>query len=232
MEDITPSLLKKLQEEFSKKVNESDKLIRLKNLVDSGKATHKETNQFAIMIGEILSNVFRENLSSRVLPDGKMDFNIADRIINATFKNNHRLVTEFADKVQASLNAEANIGVAIIKPEVNQNKIDGIVQRLADEEVYDVIAWILQEPTINFTQSVVDEFIDENARFHNNLGLKAKVIRISTGDCCKWCESLAGEYEYPNVPQDVYRRHQRCKCTVEYKPGDGRSQDIWSKSWI
>lgn len=231
MEDITPSLLKKLQEEFSKKVNESDKLIRLKNLVDSGKATHKETNQFAIRIGEILSNVFRENLSSSVLPDGKMYFNIADRIINATFKNNHRLVTEFADKVQASLNAEANIGVAIIKPGVNQNKIDGIVQRLADEEVYDDIDWILQEPTINFTQSVVDKFIDENAKFHNNLGLKAKVIRVSTGDCCKWCESLAGEYEYPNVPQDVYRRHQRCKCTVEYKPGDGRSQDIWRKSW-
>ncbi|CAG7589950.1 hypothetical protein PEPTYR26121_01104 [Peptoniphilus tyrrelliae] len=39
-------------------------------------------------------------------------------------------------------------------------------------------------------------------------------------------------YEYPDVPKDVYRRHQRCKCTVDYLPGDGRKQDVHTKKWI
>ena len=33
------------------------------------------------------------------------------------------------------------------------------------------------------------------------------------------------------MPSDVYARHNNCTCTVEYDPGDGRRQDVWSKQW-
>lgn len=36
---------------------------------------------------------------------------------------------------------------------------------------------------------------------------------------------------YPHVPADVYRRHERCRCKVEYDPGDGRRQNVWDKKW-
>ena len=38
-------------------------------------------------------------------------------------------------------------------------------------------------------------------------------------------------YKYPRVPKDVYRRHQRCHCTVDYDPKSGKVKDIWSKIW-
>ena len=40
--------------------------------------------------------------------------------------------------------------------------------------------------------------------------------------------SLEGEYEYPDVPKDVYRRHENCDCTVEYISA-GKRQDVWTK---
>lgn len=33
------------------------------------------------------------------------------------------------------------------------------------------------------------------------------------------------------MPADVYRRHERCRCRVEYDPGDGRRQNVWDKKW-
>lgn len=231
MKDITPELLEKLQKEFSNNLKSNKKISKLYELVKMDKASYKEANQFAIEIGEILADVFKQNLSSSILPDGKMYYNIAERIINTTFKNNHKLVSEFTEKVQTTLNKEAGLGIKSIKPELNQDRIDGIVDRLSNEEMYDDVAWILEEPTVNFSQSIVDDAIKANAMFHSELGLKATVTRLSTGKCCAWCDNLVGKYEYPNVPEDIYRRHQRCKCTVDYNPGDGRKQDVWTKNW-
>lgn len=52
------------------------------------------------------------------------------------------------------------------------------------------------------------------------------------GNCCEWCRNLAGSYTYPDgVPHDVYRRHQRCRCAVDYNPGNGKNQNVHSKQW-
>ena len=45
--------------------------------------------------------------------------------------------------------------------------------------------------------------------------------------CCDWCREVVGEYDYPDVSDDVYKRHRYCRCTVEYKAGNGRAQDVW-----
>lgn len=43
-------------------------------------------------------------------------------------------------------------------------------------------------------------------------GKRTRVIRTVNGDTCKWCRSLAGEYENP--PADVFRRHGGCDCNI------------------
>ena len=45
---------------------------------------------------------------------------------------------------------------------------------------------------------------------------------------CKWCTNLAGRYEYGQEPDDVYRRHDNCGCTVTYENGRER-QNVWTK---
>ena len=71
-----------------------------------------------------------------------------------------------------------------------------------------------------------------NAEFQNRAGVSPKIVRKSPTKCCPWCDALVGEYKYPDdVPDDVYRRHDNCNCIVEFYPGDGKKQNVWSKQW-
>lgn len=112
-----------------------------------------------------------------------------------------------------------------------ENRIKGIVDRISSEDDFDSIKWITQAPVQNFCRSAVDEIAQKNAELHNDMGLEAKIVRQTVGENCKWCDALAGEYVYPDVPKEVYQRHDDCDCIVEYMPGDGRKQDVWSKQW-
>lgn len=67
--------------------------------------------------------------------------------------------------------------------------------------------------------------------FTINLDLNQKLLETTDGHGCAWCSKLAGVYTYPNVDRDVYRRHDNCTCTVDYQPGNGKRQDVWTKKW-
>lgn len=70
-----------------------------------------------------------------------------------------------------------------------------------------------------------------NVAMHGRAGLIPKIIRKAESKCCEWCSKLAGEYEYPEVPDEVYQRHERCRCTVDYDPGNGKRQNVHTKQW-
>ena len=230
--DIAPALLKKLQKAFAEKFNQNKKIKELYQAIQEGKATYAEVNELSIEVGNILAEVFQENLSSSILPNGRMYYNIAKRTVEPMMKNNYNIVIDNGVVVQELLGRAAGIGIKVQVPPVNQSRIDGIIDRLDAEEVFDDIKWILDEPVKNFTQAAVDDLVKANADFHHELGLRPKIIRKADPGCCDWCDKLDGEYEYPDVPEDIYRRHRFCRCTVEYDPGDSkRRQDVWTKQW-
>ena len=229
--DIVPALLEEIQNEFDKRTYNSKKLKKALLLLQNKKATYLDANNFAIEIGEILSDVLRTTITAEVLPDGKMYFNIADRILNPTMKKNYDLISNFIVDVQTELNRTANLRLKGQIPEFNQDRIDGIVNRISSEEDFESIKWLLDDPIINFSQSIVDDGIKANAEFHAKAGLKPKITRRVSGHACEWCQNLSGTYDYYEAPDDIYRRHERCRCTVDYQPGDGRQQDVWSKQW-
>lgn len=85
--------------------------------------------------------------------------------------------------------------------------------------------------TENITMSFSDDYMKANAEFRSNAGLKCYITRVSTGECCPWCDSVAGRYEYGEEVDGIYQRHDNCKCSVTYENGRTR-QDVWSKkSW-
>lgn len=234
MEDIAPKLLKKIQDDFKNKFDNSKIIRELYRKVEQGNATYKEANEFAIEVGELLSGSFKKNLSSSVLPDGRMYYNIADRIIRDTLGNNYELVADISAKIQEILNKKAGIGIKAIKPKINEDKVRGIVDIVSGKEKYDDIAYMLGEPVVNFSQSVVNDAVRENADFQYKAGLSPKIMRTSTGKCCEWCDKLAGIYDYEAVSDtgnNVFRRHKYCRCLVEYAPGDGKRQNVHTKQW-
>ena len=231
VEDIVPSLLKKIKSEFEGARLDSEVLKDLLSKLHHSKASYLDANQYAIEIGEILSKALGAFLTNETLPDGKMYYNIAQRVLTDVLGRNHELVSDYAEQVQKNLNSEAKIGLAAQVPELNQDRIDGLVNRLASEESFDDVKWLLDDPIVNFSQSIVDDCIRKNVEFHHKVGLSPKIVRRVVGHPCKWCKSLEGSYNYPEVPKDIYRRHGHCRCTVDYHPGNGKKQNVHTKKW-
>lgn len=229
--DVLPKLLQEVKNEFELAFGESEIIRNAFATLKAKKATYKTANEFAIEIGEILSKALGDSISADKLPNGKMYYNIAQRLLTDVLGRNHELVSGYASDVQKNLNSEAKIGLTAQVPELNQDRIDGLVNRLASEESFDDVKWLLDDPIVNFSQSIVDDSIRKNVEFHHKVGLSPKIVRRVVGHPCKWCKSLEGSYNYPEVPKNIYRRHGNCRCTVDYHPGNGKKQNVHTKSW-
>lgn len=233
MEDIAPQLLEQLQKRFSEKISVNPKIRALLKRIQDGGATYVDAEDYAWLIGQALADVFRENISSAVLPDGRMYFNIADRVLRPLLEEDHAIISESAAMVQTALNQKANIGIKAQTVPVNKDRIDGIVNKVSESGTFDDVAWVLDEPVKNFSMNVVDETLRANVNLQGRAGLTPKVMRKAERKCCQWCADLEGAYDYPDVPDEVYQRHENCRCTVEYDPADGkrRRQNVHTKRW-
>jgi len=230
--DIAPELLENIQRDFNTSIRKNKKLSSIREMIDNGTATYEQANEYAVEVGEVLSRTYEVHIKSETLPNGKMYYNIAERVLNPTLSNNHIIVATVSAEIQEQLNRSAGLGLKGIEPGVNQLRIDSIINRVANEDLFDNVSWILAEPVVNFTQSTVDDTIKANVEFQGESGLSPQIIRVAHGSPpCNWCRSLEGTYKYPDVPEDVYKRHDRCRCTVEYDPGDARRQNIWTREW-
>ena len=229
--DVLPGILQEVQERFERDFGKSEIVRNAFATLKAKKATYKTANEFAIEIGDILSNALGASLSADKLPDGKMYYNIAQRLLTDVLGRNHELVSGYASDVQKNLNDKAKIGLKVQVPELNLDRIAGIVNRFSSEENFEDVSWLLGEPIVNFTQSIIDDSIQKNAEFHHRSGLQPEIVRKSYFHCCEWCQEVQGNYKYPRVPKDVYRRHQHCRCILDYDPKNGKTQNVWTKKW-
>lgn len=230
--DFISDLLGNIQAEFNANTKRS-KVVKAKiEALKNKRVTHKDSNDFAIEVGNVLKDVFKDIIKSDVLPDNKMYYDVAKGILEPSLKNNYDLVVGYAGDVQDVLNRKAGINISKQIPKINQERIDNLVEKISEYDSFEDAKWLLDEPVVNFTQSIVDDVVKENVEFQYQSGLKPKIIRREAGSCCEWCSKLAGTYDYPEgVPKDVWRRHRFCRCTVEYVPGDGRRQNVHTKKW-
>lgn len=228
--NIYLELLEKIKDEFNLRFIDSKKIEKLNQLLFDKKATYQEANELAVEVGEILKDVFGENITENILEDGILTEEIANILIRPNMMKNYDIVSTYSTDVQQLLNRQSGIGLKAMKPPVNKDRIDGIVKKIAEKEFNDT-KWLLEEPIINFTQSVVDDTIKHNTELQYKSGLKPKIKRKEFGKCCDWCRQVVGEYNYPDVPDDVYKRHRYCRCTVEYVKGS-KIQNVHTKRFL
>lgn len=233
-EDIAPALLEAIRRDFAANLGGNERAAALLEQIQAGGAGYAQAGDYAEEVGRALADAFAAHLSSAALPDGRMYWNIADRVIRPLLEEDHNLAAQAAQTVQQQLNEAAGLGLRAQQSEVDAGRIDGLLNKLCAAEQYDDAAWVLAEPVITFSRAAVDETLRRNAEFQAEAGLQPRIIRRAEAGCCKWCRSLAGSYRYPrDVPEEVYQRHNRCRCVVEYDPDDGGGlrQNVHTKRW-
>lgn len=231
--DIAPDMLEAIRAHFSYRMQTDPTIKRLSKVFEDGGGTYEQVNEFAIRTGEILEGAYKLHISEAELPGGRMWYNIADKVLRPTLENNYAIVADAAETVQNGLNSAAGVQLRAIRPKKNGDRIQNLIQKVADYEHFSDAEWLLQEPVVNFTQSVVDDAIKANMDFQGGAGMRARVKRIAVGRCCEWCQSVAGDYTYPNVPPEVWQRHERCRCIIDYTPSKGNTERLrgTGRSW-
>jgi len=229
--DIVPQLLEQLQRLFKTAKGRDKRIEALLEKALAGEAAYPDADEFAARVGEALAAAFREGLSADTLPEGRLWWNIADRAVRPLLEEGYKEGADFAGAVQESLNKKANIGLKVQTSPADRDRIDGILNMAAAAERYDLKAAELEDAAVNLVQHAVTDTLRRNVESHARVGLSPRIIRRAEGRACKWCRSLAGTYAYPDVPEDVYRRHEHCRCTVEYDPRTGKTQNVHTKEW-
>lgn len=217
MDDIAPKLIENVNKDFADNLAADKNATALSEKLAAGQARYEDAYKYAESVGNARAKAFEDQISPEVLPEGKMHYNIASRLMTDSLTTDHEMIADYAAGVQKAYNEEAGINLKALKADVNEDRIDGFVERLSSEDVFDDVSWILQEPVVTHARSVVDDTIKKNAEFQGRAGIKATVIRNADPKCCKWCSDLAGDYVYPSVPREVFQRHDHCRCTVDYK---------------
>lgn len=229
-DDVLPELLKLVCDEFEKSYAANGIVKQVQKKLEDKSVTYADAYEYAYEVGCMLSDALTKHVTNELLPNGTMYYNIAQRLLQKTLGTNYKLVSELAAGVQKVLNRKAGLTLAALKPDIDQNKVDGLIERLSKGD-FENDKFVMGSPIANFTQSVVDDTIAKNVEFHASAGLQPKIVRRYAGNGCKWCANLAGTYDYP-VKQEIYRRHDNCRCIVEYFPEDGRGvQNAHTKGW-
>ena len=228
MADLAKQLVEAVEKAFTRNCKTDIVVSGIERTLKKNGVSYREAEEYSARLGELLAKAYQETITPDLLPNGKLDADLAEELMRTLLSQNYERAAEVAARVQTSLNRSAGLGIKGLQPAVNEDRLDGLINKAASYESYDKAAWVLNEPVVNYTQSAVEDTIRKNADAHFNAGLQPKIRRISVGGCCKWCNRLAGVYAYP-VKREIYKRHERCRCLVLYDPGDGKIQDAHTK---
>lgn len=247
MSEFGEELLTRISEDFNDLLKNDRKLKTLANRVRDG--TYKNAGDYAIRIGELLSKALNQQTNGLAYISNE----VALEILTPLLEYDYDLVSEAVKIVQTNMNTESGLGIEALTADIDTNRIQGLADKVSSYKTLEEGRWVLNEPIINYSQAIVDYSIEKNARMAAKMGIKRFIVRKAepferkarrnkskTGKTyyytipCEWCKGLAGTYEYKgngaNVPKDVFRRHESCRCIVDYLNYGGENQDVWSKA--
>ena len=227
--DIVPELNAQIAESFENRIESDRQLRRIGNRVRDGTATLVDAHDYAERVGEDLSAALQQVIVPSALPNETLFYNIALRTVVPALRNNYNLVNLTAAAIQKILDTKANIGLNAVTADFPQGRVNGLVNKMTDASIgiEQALTW-LGEPIVNNSEAFFDDFVQANATFRRQSGMRATITRNVAPGCCEWCANIAGTYEYGTEPKDIYRRHEFCRCTVTYQSGR-QSQNVWSK---
>lgn len=136
MKDIVPELLEQIQKDLDKNIKKDSRINKLQKKIQAGKGDYTDVHDYATRRGKALSKALQSNLTEGNLPEGNIYFNIADRVVRPLLERTYRDILDISVEVQEKLNKKSGIGIKPVMPEIDHERIKGIVDKLTNGEVY------------------------------------------------------------------------------------------------
>lgn len=214
---------KRLRAELDEQLSRDKRLTAIADKISKGAADFSDTARYTQIVSKHMSDVIKRNIGELKQPMAK------EMVCKELLRDHYELINGVFGEVQVSVDEKLGIHLNPIKPAYPAERVDKWAHSLEDPTV---------EPSVterraasgseNIGNSIHDDCIKENAKVREQAGLDCYLTRDAGGGCCPWCATLEGRYNYADAPDDIFRRHDNCTCTVTYECGRMR-QDVWSK---
>lgn len=192
--DIGTELYEEVKKSFESKYNNHYMIQDILKKIKSGKARFEDTATYSRCVGNALANAIIENVTQDKLPIGQMYYNIADKILRPTLKNNYELINAAAASVQEKLDKNANLRIKAQKAEFPSERVNSIVNAASEKgAAWETVQRRMTSPVENITESFYNDYIQTNAEFRSKAGLDVYIVRDDHSGCCEWCAKLAGK---------------------------------------
>ena len=211
-----------VQDEIRQRIEKDALLARLRKKIDSGKGTYTDSFAYSDRAGKLLGEVF-----SRRLPDIPLEEREA--LCVELLRDRYTDINALCDRVQKALDEAQGLHLAPQHAPFNGERAHQIGSSLRDlSKPVEILQRRAESAPATATRAMHDDRMEAEAKFRSRAGLKCWITRKTDGKCCEWCDKMAGRFEYGEEPDDIYRRHDNCGCSVTYENGRQR-QDVWSK---
>ena len=180
---------------------------------------YKDAHAYALRVGTVTGQVLKKHQ-----PEDLSEWDLDD-LIPGTLGLNHSMVVVACTEAQKNLNRKARVGIRPQEPDFDGNRAFGLVEAVKKRGM---IGPAFYDQVTNFSQNVVDQSIRDNADVQSGAGLHPKIVRTAEAHCCKYCDDLAGTYDYDEVSatgNPVWSRHDNCRCLIEYV-ADARTERV------
>ena len=234
--DIAPALLANVQATLDSLIASDATLSAYQTMIDSGEDVangYYYAQMYAQRLGELIVQALRSHISATTLPDGRMYYNIASRLLPPLLKQDYSLVTAVCARVQTALNAAAGLGLQAVQPALPDDRINGLVDEISNAERFDSYSRTLYDQIPTFSGHIVDASVEVNADVQARAGLSPQIVRIAAANCCAWCSRIAGTYDYEDArynKSDIFKRHRCCRCVVSFKVRK-LQQNVHTRRW-
>ena len=200
--------------EFKNRLDSDATAQKLLTTIQNGRGTYKTANRYAIRVSEDLGKVLK--VHNPVESINEWDY---VNLIPQSLGETQRLVTEACRDVQNSLNKKQGFGIKYQEPKFDWNRVNGFIDELANNPEFHNIEKSFYDQLVNFAENIVDDSIRDNVGRLYRAGIKTMIVRQAEFNACPWCSEVEGSYDYSEVRDtgnDIWRRHDNCKCTIDY----------------
>lgn len=211
-----------VQDEIRQRIEKDVLLARLHRKIDSGKADFNDTFLYSDRSGKLLGEIF-----SRRLPDIPLEEREA--LCVELLRDRYIDINAVVDTAQRFMDEALGIHIAPQHAPFDEERASQIGSSLRDlSKPVETLQRRSRAATETATKAIHDDRMKTEAKFRHRAGLDCRITRVAVNGCCPWCSNVAGRYVYGEEPDDIYRRHDNCDCTVTFENGRKR-QDVWSK---
>lgn len=197
----------------------------------NGALTQEDVQKFSERLGEATSKALLDTVGADVLTNEELKREVTSRLVRPMLEQNFDNIQAEANRVQKTIDESDGIGLNGVNAAFPEDRAAGLVDKVNDSGSVEEAQSYLGEPVVNFHMHGYDSWVQANAKFRADAGMESKIIRRGHFGMCAWCAALAGAFEYggDDMPKDVFRRHQYCKCVVLFTSERGKVRDVHSK---